>query len=203
MKKFGRVEDITEKEYYTNSFHYDVRKHPTPFDKISFEEAFPKYAAGGFIHYCEYPNLRQKPQALEAVWDWAYDHVGYLGTNTSIDKCFKCVFSGDFQATAKGFACPQCGNHDPQLCDVVKRIRQEFGHTKNIWSWTGYTWDELMKETDDKLELLSLIDILVDGWFLEEKDLTLQFRGSANQRIIDVPKPLASDEVVIWDKLVH
>ncbi|OYS68086.1 anaerobic ribonucleoside-triphosphate reductase [Limosilactobacillus reuteri] len=121
LKKFGRVEDVTDKEYYTNSFHYDVRKHPTPFEKLSFEEAFPKYAAGGFIHYCEYPNLRQNPKALEAVWDWAYDHVGYLGTNTSIDQCFKCGFKGEFEATACGFKCPQCGNHDPATCDVVKR----------------------------------------------------------------------------------
>lgn len=121
LKKFGRVEDVTDKEYYTNSFHYDVRKHPTPFEKLSFEEAFPKYAAGGFIHYCEYPNLRQNPKALEAVWDWAYDHVGYLGTNTSIDRCFKCGFKGEFEATARGFKCPQCGNHDPATCDVVKR----------------------------------------------------------------------------------
>lgn len=121
LKKFGRVEDVTDKEYYTNSFHYDVRKHPTPFKKLSFEEAFPKYAAGGFIHYCEYPNLRQNPKALEAVWDWAYDHVGYLGTNTSIDQCFKCGFKGEFEATARGFKCPQCGNHDPATCDVVKR----------------------------------------------------------------------------------
>lgn len=119
--KFGEIKDITDKEYYTNSFHYDVRKHPTPFDKLSFEEVFPKYASGGFIHYCEYPNLRQNPKALEAVWDWAYDHVGYLGTNTSIDQCFKCGFKGDFKATARGFVCPQCGNHDPQFCDVVKR----------------------------------------------------------------------------------
>lgn len=121
LKKFGRVEDVTDKEYYTNSFHYDVRKHPTPFEKLSFEEAFPKYAAGGFIHYCEYPNLRQNPKALEAVWDWAYEHVGYLGTNTSIDQCFKCGFKGEFEATARGFKCPQCGNHDPATCDVVKR----------------------------------------------------------------------------------
>ena len=121
LKKFGRVEDVTDKEYYTNSFHYDVRKHPTPFEKLSFEEAFPKYAAGGFIHYCEYPNLRQNPKALEAVWDWAYDHVGYLGTNTSIDQCFKCGFKGEFEATARGFKCQQCGNHDPATCDVVKR----------------------------------------------------------------------------------
>ena len=60
------------------------------------------------------------------------------------------------------------------------------------------------QETYDKMRLLSLLDILVDGRFLEEeKDLTLQFRGSANQRIIDVPKSLAQNEVVIWDKLVR
>ncbi|MGR8836871.1 anaerobic ribonucleoside-triphosphate reductase activating protein [Leuconostoc falkenbergense] len=86
---------------------------------------------------------------------------------------------------------------------LCRRVRKEFGHSKDIWSWTGYTWDELQNETYDKARLLSLIDILVDGRFLEEeKDLTLQFRGSANQRIIDVPKSLASDQVVIWDKLV-
>ncbi|WP_283621312.1 anaerobic ribonucleoside-triphosphate reductase [Limosilactobacillus avium] len=121
IKKFGRVEDVTDKEYYTNSFHYDVRKHPTPFEKLEFEEDFPYQAAGGFIHYCEYPSLRQNPKALEAVWDWAYDHVGYLGTNTSIDQCFKCGFKGEFEATERGFKCPQCGNSDPATCDVVKR----------------------------------------------------------------------------------
>lgn len=87
---------------------------------------------------------------------------------------------------------------------ICKRIREEYGHTKDIWSWSGYTWDELLKDSEDKLELLSLIDILVDGRFLEtEKDLTLQFRGSSNQRIIDVPKSLAAHDVVIWDKLVR
>lgn len=121
LAKFGRVADVTDKEYYTNSFHYDVRKHPTPFEKLEFEAPFPKYAAGGFIHYCEYPNLRQNPKALEAVWDWAYDRVGYLGTNTAIDQCFECGFKGEFEPTARGFKCPVCGNHDPAKCDVVKR----------------------------------------------------------------------------------
>lgn len=121
IAKFGKIKDITDKEYYTNSFHYDVRKNPTPFEKLTFEEDYPKYASGGFIHYCEYPNLKQNPAALEAVWDWAYNHVGYLGTNASIDHCFKCGFDGDFKPTAKGFECPQCGNRDPKTCDVVKR----------------------------------------------------------------------------------
>ena len=62
----------------------------------------------------------------------------------------------------------------------------------------------MQKDSADKKELLSLIDILVDGRFLlDQKDLTLQFRGSANQRIIDVPKTLASGKVQIWDKLVR
>ncbi|MHC5248856.1 anaerobic ribonucleoside-triphosphate reductase [Enterococcus sp. LJL90] len=120
-EKFGVVANITDKEYYTNSFHYDVRKNPTPFEKLDFEKDYPKYCSGGFIHYCEYPVLQQNPKALEAVWDYAYDRVGYLGTNTPIDHCYECGFEGDFNPTARGFECPECGNHDPKSCDVVKR----------------------------------------------------------------------------------
>ena len=121
-EKFGIVENITDKEYYTNSFHYDVRKNPTPFDKLDFEKVYPEAgASGGFIHYCEYPVLQQNPKALEAVWDYAYDRVGYLGTNTPIDKCYKCQFEGDFTPTERGFTCPNCGNSDPKTVDVVKR----------------------------------------------------------------------------------
>ncbi|MBA1434017.1 anaerobic ribonucleoside-triphosphate reductase activating protein [Bombilactobacillus bombi] len=91
-----------------------------------------------------------------------------------------------------------------QVClQLVHRVRQEFGHAKDIWSWSGYTFEELMQESYDKLKLLSYLDILVDGRFLEaQKDLTLQFRGSANQRIIDVRKSLSQNKVVIWDKLL-
>ena len=121
-EKFGSIPDITDKEYYTNSFHYDVRKNPTPFEKLDFEKVYPEAgASGGFIHYCEYPVLQQNPKALEAVWDYAYDRVGYLGTNTPIDRCYKCDFEGDFDPTERGFACPNCGNSDPKTVDVVKR----------------------------------------------------------------------------------
>ena len=120
-KKFGIIENITDKEYYTNSFHYDVRKNPTPFEKLDFEKDYPYYASGGFIHYCEYPVLKQNPKALEAVWNYAYNKVGYLGTNTPIDRCYKCNYEGEFEPTKRGFKCPSCGNKDPKSCDVVKR----------------------------------------------------------------------------------
>ena len=87
------------------------------------------------------------------------------------------------------------------LIPLVKRIHKELPE-KDIWSWTGYTWEELMLETPDKLELLHLVDILVDGRFdITKKNLMLQFRGSSNQRIIDVKKSLDQGAVIIWDKL--
>ena len=87
------------------------------------------------------------------------------------------------------------------LIPLVKRIRKELPE-KDIWSWTGYTWEELMLETPDKLELLQLVDILVDGRFdITKKNLMLQFRGSSNQRIIDVKKSLDQGAVIIWNKL--
>lgn len=91
-----------------------------------------------------------------------------------------------------------------EVClQIVKRVRAEFGTTKDIWSWSGYTFEELLLETEDKLELLSLIDILVDGRFeLSKRNLNLQFRGSSNQRILDVPTSLEKKEAVIWSKCV-
>ncbi|MBX0299269.1 anaerobic ribonucleoside-triphosphate reductase activating protein [Cryobacterium sp. 1639] len=82
---------------------------------------------------------------------------------------------------------------------LVRRVRAELGATKDIWSWTGYIFEELLQDSPDKLELLGLIDVLVDGPFDETlKDLRLQFRGSSNQRIIDVPKSLAAGRTVLW-----
>ncbi|MCF1616629.1 anaerobic ribonucleoside-triphosphate reductase activating protein [Tetragenococcus koreensis] len=84
---------------------------------------------------------------------------------------------------------------------VVNRTREIYGTKKDIWSWSGYTFEELLQDTDDKLEMLSKIDILVDGRFeLSKKDLNLQFRGSSNQRIIDVKKSLEAGQAIIWEK---
>lgn len=82
---------------------------------------------------------------------------------------------------------------------LTRRVRSEFGNQKDIWSWTGYTWEELMLESEDKLALLNEIDVLVDGRFIQGlMDLTLRFKGSSNQRIIDVPASLRQKNIVIW-----
>lgn len=89
-----------------------------------------------------------------------------------------------------------------EVClDVTARIRAEFADAKDVWCWTGYTFEELLAEDPDKRELLDRIDVLVDGRFeLSQRDLTLQFRGSRNQRILDVPRSLAAGVAVPWDR---
>lgn len=85
------------------------------------------------------------------------------------------------------------------LLELCQRVRAVYGDKKDIWSWTGYTWEELMVETPDKLALLNYIDVLVDGRFILSKcDLNLRFRGSSNQRIIDVKKSLKNKQVILY-----
>ena len=87
----------------------------------------------------------------------------------------------------------------PILIPLCQAFRERFGDSKDIWAWTGYTWEEMLQETEDKLTLLHLVDVLVDGRFeLAKKDLTLRFRGSSNQRIIRVPESLATGEIILW-----
>ncbi|WP_418162519.1 anaerobic ribonucleoside-triphosphate reductase [Pantoea vagans] len=120
--QFGVVPGVTDKGYYTNSFHLDVEKKVNPYDKIDFEAPYPPLANGGFICYGEYPNVQQNLKALEDVWDYSYDRVPYYGTNTPIDECYECGFNGEFTCTSRGFTCPNCGNHDPARVSVTRRV---------------------------------------------------------------------------------
>nr|WP_218925314.1 MULTISPECIES: anaerobic ribonucleoside-triphosphate reductase activating protein [unclassified Gemella] len=85
-----------------------------------------------------------------------------------------------------------------KLCE---RVRKEFGDTKDIWVYSGYTYEQLIKSSDkDKIKLLSLCDILVDGPFiLALRDLSLKFRGSSNQRIISLKKSTIENIVLYLD----
>lgn len=121
-KQFGVVEGVTDKGYYTNSFHLDVQKKVNPYDKIDFEMPYPEVSSGGFICYGEFPNMQRNVEALENVWDYSYHRVPYYGTNTPIDECYECGFTGEFDCTSKGFVCPRCGNHEPTKVSVTRRV---------------------------------------------------------------------------------
>lgn len=89
--------------------------------------------------------------------------------------------------------------HPRELKEIVEKIKSEVD--KTIWIYSGFTYEKIL-EDEDKLALLKKCDILVDGLFIEkELDLSLRFRGSRNQRVIDIQKSLANGEVTIWDKL--
>lgn len=99
-----------------------MQKKVNPYDKIDFEMPYPELASGGFICYGEFPNMQRNIEALEDVWDYSYERVPYYGTNTPIDECYECGFSGEFTCTSKGFTCPKCGNHDPKKVSVTRRV---------------------------------------------------------------------------------
>lgn len=146
-ERFGVIPGITDHEFQTNSFHrpvwlsgnddhepteseLEVMKRPHfhradnggPFSKLDFEQPFLKYTAGGHIVYTEEPKMTQNLKSLEAIWDYAHDvGIDYLGTNTPIDRCFKCGYEGDFDPTDTGYTCPNCGNKDENTMDCVKR----------------------------------------------------------------------------------
>ena len=85
----------------------------------------------------------------------------------------------------------------PKVLEIVKRVRMVFPN-KDIWIYTGYVWEDIIKDNTLK-EILKCTDVLVDGAYVDElRDISLAFRGSSNQRIIDVQKTLDSNEVALW-----
>ena len=121
VKKHGEVDGVTDRGYLTNSFHVEVGDNATPFEKIDIESKYPEYSSGGFITFTEWASLIGNEDALESVWDYTYSRIPYYATNTPVDTCFLCSFSGDFSCSSRGFKCPSCGNSDPKTSQVIKR----------------------------------------------------------------------------------
>lgn len=121
-EQFGEISGVTDKDYYTNSFHQDVYKHTDPFDKIDFEAPYHYISSAGHISYFEAPNVRHNLEALETIWDYGMSKLDYLGTNTPSDKCLKCHFEGEFKIDEMGFHCPNCGNSDSKSMSVIRRV---------------------------------------------------------------------------------
>ena len=132
-ERFGTIPDVTDKGYYTNSYHVDVREHIDAFEKFTFESQFQKISTGGCISYVEIPNMRHNLEALKEVVRFIYDNIQYAEFNTKSDYCQCCGYDGeimindDFQ-----WECPVCHNKDQNKMNVTRRTCGYLG--ENYWN---------------------------------------------------------------------
>ena len=132
-ERFGTIEDITDKGYYTNSYHVDVREKIDAFDKLTFESEFQKLSTGGAISYVEIPNMQNNIAALETAVKFIYDNIQYAEFNTKSDYCFECGFDGEIIINNENeWECPNCGNKDHSKMSVVRRTCGYLG--ENFWN---------------------------------------------------------------------
>ena len=132
-EKFGTIKDVTDKGYYTNSYHVDVREKIDAFEKLAFESEFQKISSGGAISYVEVPNMEKNIDALEAVVKFIYDNIQYAEFNTKSDYCHICGFDGEIVINDDGeWECPNCGNKDHSKMTVVRRTCGYLG--ENFWN---------------------------------------------------------------------
>ncbi|MDO4662516.1 MAG: anaerobic ribonucleoside-triphosphate reductase [Tissierellia bacterium] len=132
-KRFGIIKDITDKGYYTNSFHVDVREEITAFEKFAFESKFQDKSLGGCISYVEIPNMSHNLKALETIVKYIYDNIQYAEFNTKSDYCSACGFDGEMKLDDdNNWYCPQCGNKDRSKLTVVRRTCGYLG--ENFWN---------------------------------------------------------------------
>ncbi|WP_257162279.1 anaerobic ribonucleoside-triphosphate reductase [Corynebacterium cystitidis] len=120
--RFGDIEGVNDRGYYENSFHFPSYVETNPIEKIHFEAGYQDLTPGGFMFYVEAPNLAENPAAFEAIWDEAYENVGYFGINSPVDVCFECEFEGEFHCDEQGYVCPSCGNRDENKASVTRRL---------------------------------------------------------------------------------
>ena len=132
-ERFGTIKDVTDKGYYTNSYHVDVRERIDAFEKLSFESEFQKISSGGAISYIEIPNMEKNLDALETVVKFIYDNIQYAEFNTKSDYCHVCGFDGEIIINEDNeWECPNCGNKDHSKMTVVRRTCGYLG--ENFWN---------------------------------------------------------------------
>lgn len=132
-EKFGTIKDVTDKGYYTNSYHVDVREKIDAFEKLSFESEFQKISSGGAISYVEIPNMQHNILALESAVKFIYDNIQYAEFNTKSDYCQVCGFDGEIIINDNNeWECPNCGNKDHSKMNVVRRTCGYLG--ENFWN---------------------------------------------------------------------
>ncbi len=132
-ERFGTIANITDKGYYTNSYHVDVREDIDAFSKFAFESQFQKISSGGAISYVEIPNMRHNLTALEDVVQFIYDNIQYAEFNTKSDYCHVCGYDGEIVINEDfEWECPVCHNKDQKRMNVTRRTCGYLG--ENFWN---------------------------------------------------------------------
>lgn len=133
VKRFGKVEGITDKGFLTNSYHICVTEEVDPFEKLKFESQFQNISSGGSVSYVEVANLKDNLTALSTLIDYMYDTIQYAEINTKSDYCRECGFDGEILLDDNyNWYCPSCGNRDTKKMDVVRRTCGYLG--SNFWN---------------------------------------------------------------------
>ena len=149
----------------------------------------------GCTHHCK--NCFNKE-----TWDF---HFGNPFTEAEIEKILEYLKPTYVSGLSLLGGEPFEPENQPGLLPLVKKVKEAYPE-KNIWCYTGYLFDEdicgkMLDQVPETRELLSYIDVLIDGPFIEErKNLKIRFRGSDNQRIIDVKKTMEAGEIVLWEE---
>lgn len=131
-QKFGEIPNVTDRMYYTNSYHVHVSEEIDAFSKLKFESQFHDISLGGCISYVEVPDMSKNLEAVEQIINYIYHNIQYAEINTKPDVCFKCDYTGEIKLDDNlEWYCPNCGNKDKDEMQVMRRTCGYIG--SNMW----------------------------------------------------------------------
>lgn len=131
-QKFGEIKNVTDKRYYTNSYHVHVSEEIDAFTKLKFESKFHDISSGGCISYVEVPNLNNNVEVVEQIINFIYHNVQYAEINTKSDVCYECGYRGEIILDDNlQWYCPSCKNMDMSKMQVLRRTCGYLG--SNNW----------------------------------------------------------------------
>ena len=131
-QKFGEIKNVTDRMYYTNSYHVHVTEEIDAFSKLKFESKFHDISLGGCISYVEVPDMSKNLPAVEQIINYIYHNIQYAEINTKPDVCFKCDYTGEIKLDdSLEWYCPNCGNRDKDEMQVMRRTCGYIG--SNMW----------------------------------------------------------------------
>lgn len=136
-KRFGVIEDVSDKDYITNSYHIHVTEQVSAFDKLEFEAEFQALSPGGAISYVEIPNVQDNIPAVLTLIKFIYDNILYAELNTKSDYCQACGYDGEIEIVDVGegkldWRCPNCGSMDHSKLNIARRTCGYIG--SNFWN---------------------------------------------------------------------